>query len=345
MNTIKKISLSCLLTIGLLNPSYATATENIESENSNTTQNSEYSIIDNSINNFINLIKNTVSAICADNDLYPSVAIAQAILESDSGKSYLSQEPYYNLFGIKGTYKGQGVSLMTNEDYGDGNLYATDSTFRRYSSLKESLEDYATLLKDGLTYDPYFYKGVWVSETDSYKDATAFLTGRYASDIYYGEKLNWIIEEYNLDKYDDLKSEDLVESSNRSNNFIYPILNVNISSYFGERWGSFHRGVDFAADLNTPILASMAGTVIVSSHHYSWGNYVAIQHANGLVTLYAHNNSNSVIVGQVVEQGEVIGYVGSTGNSTGPHLHFEVNTSANLSQDTLMDPMEVLLEN
>jgi len=67
-------------------------------------------------------------------------------------------------------------------------------------------------------------------------------------------------------------------------------------------------------------------------------------HENGLTTLYAHNNQNLVIVGQNVVQGEIIASVGSTGNSTGPHLHFEVNGSPRLAQDQLIDPMQVLIK-
>lgn len=126
---------------------------------------------------------------------------------------------------------------------------------------------------------------------------------------------------------------------------IHPVMNPVVSSTFGPRGDGFHRGVDFAAPLGTPILASLAGTVIRSEYHNSWGNYVAIEHENGLTTLYAHNNQNLVAVGQTVAQGEIIASMGSTGNSTGPHLHFEVSLSPSLAQDLLIDPMRVLPSN
>lgn len=87
-----------------------------------------------------------------------------------------------------------------------------------------------------------------------------------------------------------------------------------------------HRGVDLAAPTGTPIHAAAGGTVIIARYGYNggFGNYVVIQHANGTKTLYAHMSKLGTNPGASVSQGEVIGYVGSTGRSTGPHLHIEV---------------------
>lgn len=87
-----------------------------------------------------------------------------------------------------------------------------------------------------------------------------------------------------------------------------------------------HMGVDLAAPTGTPIQAAAGGTVIISRMGYNggFGNYVVIQHPNGTKTLYAHMSKLGTTVGEQVSQGEVIGYVGSTGQSTGPHLHIEV---------------------
>ena len=273
-----------------------------------------------------------------EEDLYASVMIAQAILESGSGQSQLSQEPFYNLFGIKGLYEGNGVSFPTQEDDGNGNLYTIRSTFRQYDSIESSLKDYAKLLKEGLAHNPNFYKGAWKSETETYEDATEYLTGRYASDTQYNEKLNALIEAYALTSYDKEKAE--LPTGNEK--MIYPVSDPVISSMFGPRGSGFHRGVDFAAPQGTPIMASLSGTVIRSEYHASWGNYVAIEHQNGLTTLYAHNHRNLVEVGQTVEQGEVIASMGSTGNSTGPHLHFEVSLSPSLARHQLIDPLDAL---
>ena len=85
-----------------------------------------------------------------------------------------------------------------------------------------------------------------------------------------------------------------------------------------------HTGIDIPASGGTPILAAKSGQVVTSAYHYSYGNYVVIDHGNGNSTLYAHMSSRAVSEGQMVTQGQVIGYVGTTGSSTGNHLHFEV---------------------
>lgn len=87
---------------------------------------------------------------------------------------------------------------------------------------------------------------------------------------------------------------------------------------------SFHNGVDLAIGQGTPIYASKSGYVTTATYNYVWGNYVTINHMDGFSTLYAHMTHYTVSSGDYVEQGEIIGYVGSTGYSTGPHLHFTI---------------------
>ena len=87
---------------------------------------------------------------------------------------------------------------------------------------------------------------------------------------------------------------------------------------------SWHNGVDFAAGANTAILATKSGTVTTAAYSGAWGYYVVINHGDGYSSLYAHQPSLSVSVGDYVTQGQTIGYVGSTGYSTGPHLHFTI---------------------
>ena len=110
-----------------------------------------------------------------------------------------------------------------------------------------------------------------------------------------------------------------------------------ISSGFGSRWGRNHNGLDIISSngtvLGKPIVAADSGTVILSKYYSGYGNCIMIDHGNGYVTLYGHLSSISVSVGQTVSQGATIGAVGSTGNSTGPHLHFEV-----LKNGTRIDP-------
>ena len=135
-------------------------------------------------------------------DIYTSVMIAQAALESGWGTSALSKAPNHNLFGVKGSYNGQSVNMQTLEDSGGQNYYSIQANFRKYPSYQESLEDYADKIVNGITGAPLFYSGAWKSKTNSYQDATAYLTGRYATDTAYGSKLNRIIEQFGLTKYD-----------------------------------------------------------------------------------------------------------------------------------------------
>jgi murein DD-endopeptidase MepM/ murein hydrolase activator NlpD len=91
----------------------------------------------------------------------------------------------------------------------------------------------------------------------------------------------------------------------------------------------FHAGLDMSASSGTPIRSCRSGTVMIAGWQGGYGNTVVIDHGGGMATLYAHQSSIAVSVGEKVLAGEIIGYVGSTGNSTGPHLHFEVRISGN----------------
>lgn len=107
---------------------------------------------------------------------------------------------------------------------------------------------------------------------------------------------------------------------------IWPVNGV-LTSPFGPRWGRMHNGIDIAAPTGTPIKAAAAGVVFFAGWMGGYGNVVLIDHGGGLTTLYAHQSQIQTSVGQSVGQGAVIGRVGSTGQSTGPHLHFEVRTN------------------
>ena len=104
---------------------------------------------------------------------------------------------------------------------------------------------------------------------------------------------------------------------------IWPVDGIVVSG-FGMRWGRMHEGIDIAALAGTPIRAAVAGTVIHAGWLGGYGNLVVVDHGNGLATAYAHASSILVGVGQQVSQGETVSLVGTTGHSTGPHLHFEV---------------------
>ena len=106
--------------------------------------------------------------------------------------------------------------------------------------------------------------------------------------------------------------------------FKMPVSGV-LTSGFGSRWGTTHKGIDLGAPAGTPVHASDGGVVTFAGWNSGgYGYLVKISHGNGLETYYAHNSSVAVSAGDRVYQGQVISYVGSTGDSTGNHLHFEV---------------------
>ncbi len=113
-------------------------------------------------------------------------------------------------------------------------------------------------------------------------------------------------------------------------------VRYQVSSEFGWRtlWGAsdYHLGIDLACAANTNVYAANAGTVIESQYHYSYGNYVLIDHGGGIATLYAHMNERWVSAGDTVVQGQQIGLVGTTGSSSGYHLHFEVRENGTVTE-------------
>lgn len=147
---------------------------------------------------FIQRFAKTAQIVAQEHNLYASVMIAQAVLESSWGTSGLSQAPFYNLFGVKGTFAGKSVAMKTNEDDGQGHLYTISDRFRYYPSYRASLEDYAMVMLQPV------FRQAWKSNTTSYEDATAALTGTYATDTNYATKLNQIIVTYDLTQYDQI---------------------------------------------------------------------------------------------------------------------------------------------
>jgi murein DD-endopeptidase MepM/ murein hydrolase activator NlpD len=121
-----------------------------------------------------------------------------------------------------------------------------------------------------------------------------------------------------------------------SGNLVWPV-NGTFTSPFGQRWGRLHAGVDLAAPEGTPIRAADSGTVVLAAWTGGYGNYTCISHGGALSTCYAHQSRFGTSAGAGVRQGQVIGYVGNTGNSFGAHLHFEVRVGG-----VPVDPMGYL---
>jgi murein DD-endopeptidase MepM/ murein hydrolase activator NlpD len=118
--------------------------------------------------------------------------------------------------------------------------------------------------------------------------------------------------------------------------FLWPVHGP-VTSGFGWRWGRMHEGIDIAVPSGTPVVAVASGTVVHAGWLGGYGNLVVVDHGNGLSTAYAHNSSIAAGVGASVGQGQVIAYSGNTGNSTGPHVHFEVRVNG-----SAVDPLGYL---
>lgn len=127
----------------------------------------------------------------------------------------------------------------------------------------------------------------------------------------------------------------LPNSPQKFNGYIWPAEGVFTSGY-GMRWGRMHRGIDIAAPIGTPIVAAAPGEVVMAGwSNGGYGNLVKLKHPDGSLTLYAHNNKLLVHKGQEVDQGQQIAEMGSTGRSTGPHLHFEIHPAGQGARNPL----------
>jgi murein DD-endopeptidase MepM/ murein hydrolase activator NlpD len=128
-----------------------------------------------------------------------------------------------------------------------------------------------------------------------------------------------------------------------SNQWVLPVDSYRLTATFGQGgglWSSDHTGLDFAAAYGTPIKAVGHGIVTSVGYEGAYGNQTTITHSDGTQTSYSHMASSAVSTGEEVNAGDVIGYIGMTGNTTGPHLHFEVLTDP----ETPVDPYGVLVE-
>ena len=125
-------------------------------------------------------------------------------------------------------------------------------------------------------------------------------------------------------------SKDVTASYLNSGKFIWPVpSSKRISSHFGKRWGKQHQGIDIVAAEGRYIVATADGTVIYSGHGLkSYGNLIVLSHGGGFFSVYAHNRKNFINKGEKVYKGQVIGQIGQTGRTTGPHLHFEIRKNS-----------------
>lgn len=264
----------------------------------------------------------------------------------------------------KGTLQDKVHTVKAGEVLGEiAGKY--DLTTKKLLELNPALTDEAVLKIDQeinvMEYKPFAQ--VVVTEEESVEESVPFETEVMESeDMYKGEEkvkqegkdgkkeilyeiekqngkqtakevLNETVTEEAVDKIV-IKGTKVI-SSRGTGDMVWPAVGGYISSHLGERWGKMHKGIDIARPSNRNILAADNGVVESAGfNNGGYGNKIVINHNNGMKTIYAHLSSIDVKAGQVVEKGSKIGVMGSTGNSTGIHLHFEVYKNGNLENPT-----------
>jgi Membrane-bound metallopeptidase len=225
-----------------------------------------------------------------------SVGYVDVLLSSNSISDFLSniemvQKIYKNDQQILSTLKSQKAEIETKEAKLQKEKSELDSTQATMTSKKQSLQAVKKKLKSK-------YDELTATENKLKAQIAAATSGSNVT--YHGGSWAW------------------------------PSNTTTITSYFGYRndtggvGSTYHQGIDIGASYGSPVYAAKAGKVVIAGWYGGYGKLVAIYHGNGITTYYGHNSSISVSVGQTVSKGQVISHVGSTGWSTGPHLHFGV---------------------
>lgn len=264
-----------------------------------------------------------------------ALTLAQIIVESSGdypgGLSGLAYE-CKNLFGMKGIGTAGYKEYRTGEQTIDGQKYTVTAKFRKYHNFTESIVDHAKLLTNS-HYRPYTAKA---KTSDDW--AYAVKAAGYATATDYAPMLINIMEIYDLYRFDGVTLEtlgSLLNGGSSSGSYRWPLpCKGIITSEFGGRdaptagASSNHQGLDIAAASGTKVYAADGGIVEFAGVYGSGGNTIIINHGNGAKTLYMHlrhGDGIMVVKGAKVKRGQVIGHVGSTGVSTGAHLHFQIN--------------------
>lgn len=223
---------------------------------------------------------------------------------------------------IKDTLNSGGLIIANvagSETAGSGNAWSTVSN-GHYLVIKGITADEKLIIADPMTtaLNNPWKNNLTIEEMRSYMNERSFY-------LFTGGKSDEI-----KDKYCSSKGAGYLGNPLNPNDFTSSFMNSGNARCFPNycNSGSPHGAVDIALDEGTPIYAMDSGTVEVSRRHISWGNYVLINHGNGYKTLYAHFSELGVSEGQQVTKGQLIGKSGNTGNSTGPHLHIELQNIA-----------------
>lgn len=278
---------------------------------------------------FIETIGGMARADYPSGKILPSITIAQAIHESGWGKSGLTQKAN-NLFGIKAgsSWQGETINMATGEVL-NGQSVTINDNFRKYNSVEESIVDH------GKFFQASRYANV-LSATTPEEQAEQIYKCGYATDPSYASKILSYVNKHNLKNFDQSLDQiqaggDVIGGNVSASGFMWPVPGQSrISSKYGYRIHpitgdkKMHHGIDIASPSGVAIVATKAGKVTQAKYSGGYGNLTIIDHGGGYTSRYAHQSKFATSVGATVNAGQVIGYVGSTGASTGPHLHFEI---------------------
>jgi murein DD-endopeptidase MepM/ murein hydrolase activator NlpD len=273
---------------------------------------------------------------------YPaSVTIAQIIMEAgfgsygtggstNEGLTRLAYESC-NLFEMKGTGTAGSVELSEDEIKHLGAAVPSGILYKVYRTYSESIEDRSELLQKS-------YSDILTGISDA-DEFAIYLASRWSTEKDYGLNLLSVMQTYDLYRLDELT---LDAFSDLLGTFANPCPGSHISSTYGYREFDHkkHLGLDLAThSQNIPTYAAEAGVVTYVGYGPSTGNMIVIDHGNGMITKYMHHSEMYVTVGQKVIKGQQIGLTGTTGHSTGIHLHFQVEVNG-----ATIDPLIYLKE-
>jgi flagellum-specific peptidoglycan hydrolase FlgJ len=265
-----------------------------------------------SVDKFIETLAPYAQETASANDLYASVMLAQAIVESGWGQSSLSTAPNHNLFGITGAYQGASIALSTQE-FLNQNWSTVVQNFRKYPSYTESFQDNANVIKNTVLGGKSYYSGAWKSNASNYKEATAYLTGRYATAPNYDQVLNQIIEKYNLTQYDTAGSAaQATDNTTAANEAVLTPLALDTTN----------QTTNTAADPTAAAITENGlATHTVIAGESVWG----ISHAYGMTmkdfkALNGIGSNNFVYPGMVVKVANVQTEATASAEATGTHI-------------------------
>ncbi|GMO60695.1 MAG: hypothetical protein Ta2D_06300 [Rickettsiales bacterium] len=252
---------------------------------------------------------------------------------------------------VKKYYQDEKIKLQTTysngkpeniSEYINGKKEGKDQWF--YSNGKKKYDTpYKNDKKNGEEI-VYYEDGTTIKEKNIYQDdkliekVLYYPSGTKEAEIS-DKKEKWWFEDGNVDK-----EQEKIKVKTDNSDFIVPLNNATTSSVFGERsdpiyfFKKQHKGKDYSAPYGTPIFATADGMVQFAGwNNGGYGNLVTIKHKDGFLSKYAHQSRILTKIGKPIKQGEIIGYVGSTGKSTGNHLHFEI-----LKNNVVINPDKVL---